>query len=90
MLLHFEPYICRFFYKNAETGLSFQIKQNGKVLGSIRLRADENTQHVCEGVNKIRSSVFMFLFCVTVPVAHLLLSEEGRMGLWPPGSADGE
>lgn len=36
-------------------------------------------------------TAFMVLsLCVTVPVAHLLLSEEGCVGLWPPGSADGE
>lgn len=32
----------------------------------------------------------VLLFCVTVSAAHLFLSEEGGVGLRPPGSADGE
>lgn len=80
-----------FFHEDAETGLSFQIKQRGEVLDSIRPRADEDIVCVCGCVNEIlRSSAFMVFSCVTVPVAHLLLSEEGCVGLWPPGSADGE
>lgn len=57
----------------------------------IRPRADEDIVSVCGCVNEIlRSSAFMVFSCVTVPVAHVLLSEEGCVGLWPPGSADGE
>lgn len=56
-------------------------------MDDIRPRADEDI----EFVKQIPwSSAFMSLFCVTVPVAHLLLSEEGCMGLRPPGPADGE
>lgn len=70
-------------------GLSFQIKQYGRVMDYIRPRAEEDVES--DGVKQIlRSSAFMFLFCVAVSVARLLLSEEGCMGLWPPGSADGE
>lgn len=30
------------------------------------------------------------MLCVSVLAAHLLLFEEGCVGLWPPCSADGE
>lgn len=31
-----------------------------------------------------------FFVCVAVVIAHLFLSEEGCVGLWPPGSGHGE
>lgn len=65
-------------------GLSFQIKQRfWKILSREQIR----TRRVPV---ILKRSAFMFLSCVAVPVAHLLLPEEGCMGLWPPGSADGE
>lgn len=56
------------------------------------LTAEQRRKYcVCECVGEIhRSSAFFLLPCVAVPVAHLLLSEEGCLGLWPPRSADGE
>lgn len=88
MLLYFEPIICTVFSEDVETSLRFQIKQYGVVLDSVCPSADEGIIiSVCAFVFGILRSC---VSCVSVPVAHLLLSEEGCMGLWPPGSSDGQ
>lgn len=41
-------------------------------------------------MNKCECECVLVLSFFTVPLAHLLLSEESCLGLWPPGVADGE
>lgn len=60
------------------------------VKANIRLRADGDIECAIVDIRFPRGSTFMFLFCFTVPVAHIFLSEEGCMGLWPSSSAHGE